>query len=479
MDTPTQLRPLQNFRDALHLLFPQRADTLLDLLDALSSNLSAQSPAELSLSPLFRRTYNSIYDGIQNFGVPAPASAQGTPPVFTRQLLDLIGPWLPAPQRRKFWLFGLDVTPAPRSFARCLADRAFVYQPNPIGSNKPITIGHAYSVLAALPEKETPAAPPWVVPLLIQRVDSAHTATQIAVAQTQLLLTHLPAQLQKCLAVEVADSAYSGPGFLSPLAAQPDLVIITRARNNRVFYGPPPAPVAEPAPAGHPTWYGVEMSLNQPDTWLPPDEVETTSWTTRHGKKLTVRLEAWRGMRMRGHQNQPMHTVPFTLVRVQVSNAAGQPVSQRPLWLIAAGSRQGELSLVDIWEAYRQRYDLEHFFRFGKQRLLLTTYQTPVTAHEEHWWQLGQLAYVQLWLIRDVVENLPRPWERYLPTAPTGPVSPATAQRRFAEVIRQIGTPAAAPKPRGNPLGRTKGAHPTPHPRLAVVKKGKPTPAPA
>jgi DDE superfamily endonuclease len=266
MDTPAQLRPLQNFRDALHLLFPQRADTLLDLLDALSSNLFARSPAELSLNPLFRRTYNSLYDGIQNFGVPA----QGTPPVFTRQLLDLIGPLLPAPQRRKFWLFGIDVTPTARPFARCLADRAFVYQPNPIGGNTPITIGHAYSMLAALPEKETPTAPPWVLPLLIQRVDSAHTATQIAVAQTQMLLTRWPAQLQARLAVEVADSAYSGPGFLSPLAAQPDLVIITRARNNRVFYGPPPAPVAEPAPAGHPTWYGVDMRLNAPDTWPLP-----------------------------------------------------------------------------------------------------------------------------------------------------------------------------------------------------------------
>jgi len=146
MDTPTQLRPLQNFRDALHLLFPQRANTLLDLLDALSSNLSAQSPAELSLNPPFRRTYNSLYDGIQNFGGPA----QGTPPVFTRQLLNLIGPLLPAPQRQKFWLFGIDVTPTARPFARCLTDRSFVYPPHPIGGNTPITIGHAFPVLPYL-----------------------------------------------------------------------------------------------------------------------------------------------------------------------------------------------------------------------------------------------------------------------------------------------------------------------------------------
>ena len=478
MDSQAELRQLQQFRDALHLAFPQRADTLLDLLDALSSNLSAHSPAELSLNPLFRRTYNSVYDGIQNFGVSAhPASAEGEHHAFTERLLDLIGPLLPPP-RQKFFLFGIDVTPTARPFAQRLADRTSVYQPNPIGSNKPITIGHAYSVLAALPEKETPTSPPWVVPLLIHRVDSVHTATQIAVAQTRVLLNRLPPKLQKRLCVEVVDSAYSYVAFLSPLAAQPDLVIITRARNNRVFYAPP-APTPETSPAGHPTWYGSDMALKKPETWTPPAEVQTTTWTTRHGKTFTVRLEAWQEIRMRGHKNQPMQAVPFTLVRVQVLNALGQPVSKRPLWLIVVGKRLSELSRVDIWEAYRQRYDLEHFFRFSKQRLLLTAYQTPHTPYEENWWQIGPLAYVQLWLVRHLVESLPRPWERYLPTPSTGPVSPATAQRRFAEIVQQIGTPAAAPKPRGNPLGRTKGTRPMSRPRQPVIKKSKTTAVPA
>ena len=48
------------------------------------------------------------------------------------------------------------------------------------------------------------------------------------------------------------------------------------------------------------------------------------------------------------------------------------------------GERRIELSLLDIYEAYLQRYDLEHFFRFGKQKLLLDKFQTPDDQHEEH-----------------------------------------------------------------------------------------------
>ena len=113
-----------------------------------------------------------------------------------------------------------------------------------------------------------------------------------------------------------------------------------------------------------------------------------------------------------------MHNHPFTLVRARVLDAAGQPIHQRAMWLLVIGPRRAELSLIEIWDAYRQRYDLEHFFRFGKQRLLLTACQTPDDRREENWWQIVQLAYAQLWLAQPLATALPRPWERYLPRPP-------------------------------------------------------------
>jgi hypothetical protein len=97
-----------------------------------------------------------------------------------------------------------------------------------------------------------------------------------------------------------------------------------------------------------------------------------------------------------------------------------------------------ELSLQESWEAYQRRYDVEHFFRSGKQRLLMAAYQTPDVQHEENWWQLAQLAYVQLWLARCLAEAMLRPWERYLPRFQTESqeYSPSMVQRDFGRIIR-------------------------------------------
>ena len=145
--------------------------------------------------------------------------------------------------------------------------------------------------------------------------------------------------------------------------------------------------------------------------------------------------------------------------------------SSRELWLVVVGARRHELTLLEVQQAYRQRYDLEHFFRFGKQRLLLASFQTPDAAREANWLQLGQLAYTQLYLSRTLVNSRPRPWERYLPSRLTGVTTPTTTQRDFAYIIRPLGTPAQAPKRRGNAPGRVKGMCPGAAPPLCGGQK--------
>jgi hypothetical protein len=102
---------------------------------------------------------------------------------------------------------------------------------------------------------------------------------------------------------------------------------------------------------------------------------------------------------------------------------------------------------------------------------LLASSQTPDAEREVNWLQLCQLAYTQLYLSRTLVNSTPRPWERYLPSRPTAAATPTTTQRDFARIIHPFGTPAQAPKRRGNAPGRAKGRCPGPRPRYSVVKK--------
>ena len=166
-----------------------------------------------------------------------------------------------------------------------------------------------------------------------------------------------------------------------------------------------------------------------------------------------------------------MHLHPFTLLQIRVTDESGKQIWS-PMWLIVMGQRRDQLTLLDSWLAYRQRYDLEHFLRFGKQKLLMTAFQTPEVEHEENWVQLTLLAYVQLWVARSLAVNLPRPWERYLPNFQEGNVTPTVVQRDFARIISQIGTPAKSSKRRGFSSGRAVGQSQTPRLRHPVIKKG-------
>ena len=161
MDIQETISQLEQFRQELYEVFDHRADALIELLDALSSTPNAQSVAELSLSPFFRRGYGSVYDAMAClFQASAPETAEEERRAWEETLQRLKVRYLPSPQQRKFWLLGTDGVSIARLFAYTLKDRSYVYQANTPRGNKPVTIGHQYSVQVVYPEKEHPSAPP-------------------------------------------------------------------------------------------------------------------------------------------------------------------------------------------------------------------------------------------------------------------------------------------------------------------------------
>jgi len=472
MNTSSQL---SQFWQQVYQNFNKRADAsnrvgaAQDLVDALSGNTRAKSVVELSLEACFRRDHTSLFKAIAAY----------RPEQATKSLAQLAAPYLPCPHQRPFWLLGVDTTPQPRLYAQTLKDRSYVYQPSPVKSNKPITIGHhtpqghQYSEVVLLPEREVQRGSPWVVPLSTQRVSSAEDKELVGAIQVGILLDDEELPFHNQLCVGVGDSSYSKPIYLFANRPKANLVTIARARSNRTFYRQ--APISDRTGVrGHPTWYGAAFSLQDPQTWPDPDETATLPFTSRRGRVYQVVIEAWFDMLMRGKQKPiliPMHRYPFTLVRICLYNEKGELAYPKPLWAIAIGEKRRTLSLLDIHEAYHQRYDVEHFFRFGKQKLLMDSFQTPIVANEENWWSLTHLAYLQLWVARHEAENRPRPWERSLPATKTQTLSPTQVQRDFGRIIRQIGTPALEPKRRGNSPGRRRGTVLARRPRLPVVYK--------
>ncbi len=485
----------EQFREKLYQSFNYRRDTLMDLVDALAANTTARSPVELSLSPLFRREYSALYKGIQAYRAISPSNSKEAE---KRQLaqssaqLQTIADLIPTPKKKQFYLWALDVTPLPRPYAKTLKERTIIYQPNTIKGNKPINIGHSYSVLTALPEREETGDIPWAIPLTVERVKSDQTGKKVGSQQLKQILTNENLPWSNHWSVLVVDSDYSAKTFLAEQEQHPNLVVVTRVRSNRVFYASP-EPKIIPS-KGHPRWYGAKCDLKDEATWPEPTEVVQTNFTTKRGRLLNVTIQSWSDMLMRGSHGCPMHDNPFTLMQIQVTSPEGIRI-WKPMWLIMIGQRRDELTIIEAYQAYRQRYDVEHLLRFeregrrgflamsnhavGKQRLLLNASATPEVEHEENWVQLSCLAYVQLWAARKLALSLPRSWERYLPQKSEGFLSPSMVQRNMQRIITEIGTPANLPKPRGYSDGRTTGMIQAPRTRHQVIKKAKqPEPTP-
>lgn len=117
-----------------------------------------------------------------------------------------------------------------------MADRTYVHEPNAIAANKPVILSQ-YATIASLAEKEF-GEPARVIPMVIRRIISQETETQIGTELLTTLLEHdqLPWGQDVDLLVNTLKGKYGIAGFLGPLPSYENLLNVTRFRGNRVLY---------------------------------------------------------------------------------------------------------------------------------------------------------------------------------------------------------------------------------------------------
>jgi len=446
----TATTKIQAFRTALYALFPKRGDAIMNLLDALiSTGHQAKSPVQLSHAHCFQRQYSSVTDAI----------ADGLPYAQWDQIMRLAYESTKPEVSSNMHRFVVDCTPNPRPFAKKLKDRTINHAPNPAPGNKPICVGHQYSTVALLPDDAQAAKKHWILPISAQRVRSHQKGNEVGMEQITKIIETLG--LTEHLSLSIGDSLYGTLLCRVAVVEQENRVHLFRLNSSRNVFAPP-ALADKKGSTGRRKEFGKKMKLNDPSTHPPCDDQTTTTWTTRRGKQYTVHIRCWKNFLLRGSRKFRSSLHPMNVIQVVVKDETGQPLYQRPLWLAVLGKRRDELDLIQCYENYKNRYDIEHFFRFGKRCLLMDAYQTPEVEHEELWWKLCLLAYVELYLARSAVPLLPNPWERYLPAYKDASeaekiTTPSQTQRGFVRLLESIGTPAADCVPRGKPRGRQTG----------------------
>jgi hypothetical protein len=445
MPMPTSpLARLGAFRTELHACFPRRADALFELGDALLCAPAVPSLPHLSLEPVCRRGWGSVYAALTHGRID------------TERLRDLLVRFLPAAAPL---VFAVDVTTWPRCDAECSPSRGFYYHPSRHSAGQPIVAGWAFQWIAQLGVDRDS----WTAPVDAHRLHPLDDTDQQAARQIRALLERLPAGGSPPWFV--FDGGYDSAQLTLDLADVPAAVLV-RLRADRCFYAdPPPRP---PGSTGRPRRHGAKFNCADPATWPAP----TATLVCQDDQYGTVTVQAWAGLhpkqqRHPGHGSRgPRPIVRGTIIRVQVERVPARTRPPKVLWLWWAGP--GELDLDLAWRAYVRRFDLEHTIRFAKQTLGWTTPRPRHPEQADRWTWLVLAGYAQLRLARQLVADQRLPWER---PRPQQRMSPVRVRRGFPRLLCALGSPADTPKPCGRSPGRPKGRCSGPAVRCPAIKK--------
>jgi hypothetical protein len=444
MNTTSPATTLTRFRHALYHCLGLRRDALFELLDAVLSGPAVTSAVRLSLEPVFRRQWASTCDALSD-GSLDPAAFQ-----------RLVVPYLPETAHiggRHLW--AMDGSGWPRANAHTSPERTACRVLVAGSARHSIQDGWEFQWLVAIPD----TAGSWVLPLSVARRSLvAGTPTQLAIAQVRAVqAARVATKTATDRPIVLLDSSYDVGEMVS---ANLDVDLLARLARNRRFVRRPTARNR----LGRIPLHGPVFKLDVPATHGVPDHREVLLDPV-HG---TVTIERWDHLHRQERAAVEVSVIRITLAHVSArSHHASLPP---PLWLVWTGAAPPPMAgLFRTW--YARRFAIEHAFRFLKQQLGWTSLRVRSPQTAARWSWLLAMGWWQLWLARQMEQALRLPWERRQALMPP---SPGQVRRVMARLLSQVGSPARAPKPRGNSPGRQLGQCPGRAPRFPAQKRGPP-----
>ena len=152
-----QTNKLQAFRQAAYNYLGKAKDATFELTDALLVTRNISCLAELSLCPLFRRRWSSVYEALEDCRPQR------------EKLMQLYIEQMSLEDLEDRPVLAVDHTSWPRPSAPTLQERTYEHQPTCVyPTTRPITIGQGYSTIAWIPEQQGS----WALPLRHERITS-------------------------------------------------------------------------------------------------------------------------------------------------------------------------------------------------------------------------------------------------------------------------------------------------------------------
>jgi DDE superfamily endonuclease len=330
MNTP-DLDRLRAFRHQMYTRFGCRRDALFELVDAVLTAPTIETPAHLSLAPACQRGWGSLYDALN----------AGT--VDLGQLEELVASY-PRTSQTSSW-YAVDASVWPRCDAETSPARGYDAHPYRHAHGQPIVAGWTYSWLVQVPDR----CSSWTAPLRVRRMRPGENPNAVAAEPIRSWRRQAPPSVPDAPLPIFSFDAGSDPVPLSlDLAGEPVCLLI-RLRAGRCFYADPD-PTTQPT-TGRPRRHGAKFVCDDPTTWPPP----TDQWSTDDPQYGHVTLQAWAGLHPIPQQHAQRGTrrarpiVRGTVIRLEVTHLPRPTTVPEPLWFWWWGPIPPDLA--EIWHA--------------------------------------------------------------------------------------------------------------------------------
>ena len=115
-----------------------------------------------------------------------------------------------------------------------------------------------------------------------------------------------------------------------------------------------------------------------------PNSAEEFEEVLKNGSIQTVRLLIYEGCICRGSKDYKISHVEVNFVKVEIVKENGHRKYDRDLWIEVVGKKKDKISLKDVYLHYKSRFDIEHFLKFGKSKLLMDKFQSSDPKKDEN-----------------------------------------------------------------------------------------------
>ena len=452
---------------------------------SLASSPLITHPVELAASPFCHYHYSNLTKVLRHWEVSES------------DFRDFIQPFIPAPrffgEATCYYALTHDVTKMLKAHSPCLEDRQFVpTSNNVIASNRSLGVGYPVSALHLGTGEAA-----WCPPLALDRLGPQDDANAVAVKQIESLLRDKTLPFGQELCLLRGDSSYGKAIFLSSLYYLDKLALIVRLRPGIKVWAQAPD---DDLTGGTRRIYCDKFYLTDASGWktyrkkgVPyqvwqeslceqsADERLEKETVLGNGRKVVLDIRRWNNLLIRTKDGASMKDKPLDVLRVQVLDAESrQAVFDRPLFLAVSGKRKSQVDSTLAQEQYRERYDVEPYYRFAKNQLLMDKLQTPDAKHLDPWLRIVQITSWLLFTARQEIGQICCPiWQKYLPKNKAAQDQPhqiltiAQAQRAMHLLFCTFNPAAFLPIKCKKGEGRVKGQTFPQRTRFKVIKKTK------